>query len=246
MKTHPMKKLAIVSVVSLFSTTPLISTANLVQASPGGGQLTLSENSMHDMLPPEWIDPESGLGTIEITEQELSRDVSEPIIKHMKQPPNEQLSEKLNEKGMKADIQSARLFKLVPTTDTPEEIRNGLKDSPLSAYFIGYAIVDKESEQKVGALVSAIDGLLSPPNFKGGVDKCSSRAKRGLDWGDVGDCAIVGLLGTAGRSGAAYLDKRTWKKLAYKAALRAAGRALVPGGAWIFVLQGGACLYLKA
>ncbi|WP_187820849.1 hypothetical protein [Pasteuria penetrans] len=51
-----MKKLAIVSVVSLFSTTPLISTANSVQASLGGEQLTLSENAMHDILSSEWMD----------------------------------------------------------------------------------------------------------------------------------------------------------------------------------------------
>ncbi|WP_149453973.1 hypothetical protein [Pasteuria penetrans] len=186
----------------------------------------------------------------------------------MKQPLKEKLSEKLNEKGMKVDIQSARLSKLVPTTDTPEEIRNALKDSPLSAYVIGHAIVDKESGQKVGALVSTIDGPLSSPiafvkhnengmdvlyvmspSFEGGAGTCSSRAKRGVSWEDVGDCLLEALVpggtGGAGSSALYYHTERVTKKAAKKATLKMAAK-LFPGDSLILIgAEAAVCMYDK-
>ncbi|WP_149453028.1 hypothetical protein [Pasteuria penetrans] len=266
MKTCPMKKLAIVSVVSLFSTTPLISTADPVQASPGGEQLILSENSMHDILSPEWIDPESGVREIEVTGQELSRDVSESIRKHMKQPLKEQLSEKFHEKGMKVDIQSARLSKLVPTTDTPEEIRNALKDSPLSAYVIAHAIVDKESGQRVGALVSRVNGLpilfvknnedgvdgsyTASPYTEGGMGTCSpGRVKRDWTWDDTWDCTMETLTGTGKdllkTSAYGYGATRVLDKVTRKMALKAGLRLLPWGGGAFMVIDGAGCVLGK-
>ncbi|WP_149452987.1 hypothetical protein [Pasteuria penetrans] len=146
-----------------------------------------------------------------MTEQELSSDVSEPIREHMKQPLKEELSEKLREKDMRVDIQSARLSKLVPTTDTSKEIQNNLKDSPLSAYLMRHMIVDKASGREVGTLVSQVDESLFPPvaffikynkndvgslyamsaYAEGGMDISPRRTKRDWTWGDTVDCGIA-------------------------------------------------------
>lgn len=53
---------------------------------------------------------------------------------------------------------SPSLYELVPTEDATEEIREILGDSFLSNHFMKHAIVDKQSEEEIGFLLSSVDG----------------------------------------------------------------------------------------
>ncbi|WP_149452935.1 hypothetical protein [Pasteuria penetrans] len=195
MKTYPMKKRAIVLflVAPLFSI-PMTSIAKSNQVSSGKDCLaSSSENQIYNLNLSDL-----GLEIKEITNQELPRDLSDSIREHMRQPLKleEKLSERLRNKGMEVHIKGARLMKLVSTTDSPievregvrEEVRNFLRDFPLSAYFIGHIIVDKESGQKTGVLISLADESIPPTavikhSDKNGMDglyAMSSHAEKGI------------------------------------------------------------------
>lgn len=160
MKIFSVKKRAIVlfSIGSLFYVS-MVPTADLSQASIGGKQYnTLLKGKIHRIFP--------GFGLMrEITDQELPSNVSRPIEERMKQPPDlgRDLSEKLKDRNMEISMQNVRLFELIPTADTLEEVRGILEEFPLSAYFIVHTIVDGGDGHKTGVLISKANGSLSLP-----------------------------------------------------------------------------------
>ncbi|WP_149452754.1 hypothetical protein [Pasteuria penetrans] len=251
LQVSPMRKLTIVSVISLFSTS-LISISSSIQASPSKEKHISSESPMHD-ISSEWIDPaESGLREIEITDQDLPVDLSDSIRKYMRQPLKEEgkLSEEFRKRGLGVDTQGVLLSQWVPTTATPEKIQKFFNDSPLSTYIVGHTIVDKESGEKVGALVSTVDRKLIPTVFfmrdsEYKVDTCTNRAKRGVSLQDAGGCALEMILDEDSYSipVGTYIVEKAAKKAA-KAAFRMAIRVLPGGFVWTSI-DGIKCIIRK-